>query len=412
MKKIFFCVIVIFFINTYLFPCTSAIISADASLTGRPILWKHRDTGEVENKLVHLKGDKYAFTGIFNVSDTLNKELWMGTNETGFSIMNTASYNVNAGVEWTGEKDQEGMFMKKALGQCATVDDFEAFLQSQQGKWGIEANFGVIDAHGGAAYFETGFYDYLKFDVTDKRVAPQGYLIRTNFSFAGEPEDGQGYIRYIETTNLFQTEMLKGGISVEFLLKKATRNMHHGLMKREIWDEYLPNDFYDDYFICLEDYVVRYWSASSLIVEGVKADENPEATTLWTLLGFPLTCLVTPVWIGAGESLPTVILSEDGENPLLVIWSLTLKEKCFPYVKGNGKAYMNIAPLKNKEQTGFLQKLIPQEDIIITKARTLQNEFYQKGVKKKEVDTFNKWLNSYIQSCYQSIIKEYDRGNQ
>ncbi|MDD3806453.1 MAG: hypothetical protein PHE86_00265, partial [Candidatus Marinimicrobia bacterium] len=208
------------------------------------------------------------------------------------------------------------------------------------------------------------------------------------------------------------TEMLKGGISVEFLLKKATRNMHHGLMKREIWDESLPNDFYDDYFICLEDYVVRYWSASSLIVEGVKADENPEATTLWTLLGFPLTCLVTPVWIGAGESLPTVILSEDGENPLLVIWSLTLKEKCFPYVKGNGKAYMNIAPLKNKEQTGFLQKLIPQEDIIITKARTLQNEFYQKGVKKKEVDTFNKWLNSYIQSCYQSIIKEYDRGNQ
>lgn len=406
MKKYLFSLLVFFLLNNLLFPCTSAVITGDASLTGRPMLWKHRDTGSLENKIVRFMGDKYACTGIFNVSDTLNKELWMGSNEAGFSIMNTASYNVNAGVEWNKQKDQEGIFMKKALGQCATVEEFEAFLKSQLGEWGVEANFGVIDAKGGAAYFETGFYDYVKYDATDKNIAPEGYLIRTNFSFSGEPEDGQGYIRYAETADLFRREILKGGLSVEFILKKATRNMHHGLMKRDIWDSYFPKDFYDEYMVSLQDYVVRFWSASVLVVEGVKPHENPEGTTLWTLIGFPLTCVVTPVWIGAGNEIPAIIQSENGENPPLVDWSLQLKAYCFPYEKGNGESYINTAPLKNQQNTGFLQNLIPREDIIISKARVLQERFCKKGVNKKDIKYFNKWLDGHIRSLYESTFEQ------
>jgi hypothetical protein len=406
MKKSLCVLFSVFLLITGLFPCTSAVITGNASLTGRPMLWKHRDTGALENKIVHFMGDKYACTGIFNVNDTLNQQLWMGSNEAGFSIMNTASYNVNAGVEWKKQRDQEGLFMKKALGQCATVDEFETFLKSQSGKWGVEANFGVIDAKGGAAYFETGFYDYVKYDASDKKIAPEGYLIRTNFSFSGEPEDGQGYIRYAETADLFRREMLKGGLSVEFILKKATRNMHHGLMKRDIWDTYFPEDFQDEYMVSLQDYVVRYWSASVLIVEGVKPHENPEATTLWTVIGFPLTCVVTPVWVGGGKELPATIQSTDGGNPPLVDWSLKLKEYCFPYEKGNGEAYINTAPLKNQQNTGFLQNLIPREDAIILKARTLQEQFYKKGVNQKDIKYFNTWLDGYIRSLYESSIEQ------
>jgi len=286
------------------------------------------------------------------------------------------------------------------------VDEFETFLKSQSGKWGVEANFGVIDAKGGAAYFETGFYKYVKYDANDKIAAPEGYLIRTNFSFSGEPEDGQGYIRYAETADLFRREMLKGGLSVEFILKKATRNMNHGLMKRDIWDTYFPEDFQDEYMVSLQDYVVRYWSASVLIVEGVKPHENPEATTLWTVIGFPLTCVVTPVWVGGGKELPATIQSTDGGNPPLVDWSLKLKEYCFPYEKGNGEAYINTAPLKNQQNTGFLQNLIPREDAIILKARTLQEQFYKKGVNQKDIKYFNTWLDGYIRSLYESSIEQ------
>jgi len=115
MKKSLCVLFSVFLLITGLFPCTSAVITGNASLTGRPMLWKHRDTGALENKIVHFMGEKYACTGIFNVNDTLNQQLWMGSNEAGFSIMNTASYNVNAGVEWKKQRDQEGLFMKKAL---------------------------------------------------------------------------------------------------------------------------------------------------------------------------------------------------------------------------------------------------------------------------------------------------------
>lgn len=235
MKKIvlIFCLIVI---STELFPCTSAVISAKASADGRPILWKHRDTGEAENKLVRVRGEKYDFTGLCNVSDSLNSNVWMGSNDAGFSIMNTASYNIAADVAWNRPKDLEGVFMRRALEICATIDDFETFLDTTSGKRGVEANFGVIDAAGGAAYYETGFYRYVKYDVNDPADAPAGFLIRTNFSFAGDDKNGQGYVRYTETMDLFNRQILKGGLDVEFILKKATRNMHHGLMKRDIWD--------------------------------------------------------------------------------------------------------------------------------------------------------------------------------
>ena len=32
--------------------CTSAVVSGRATRDGRPILWKQRDTGQLENKLV------------------------------------------------------------------------------------------------------------------------------------------------------------------------------------------------------------------------------------------------------------------------------------------------------------------------------------------------------------------------
>lgn len=411
MKRILNICLVLVLITSFLYPCTSAIITAKASESGRPLLWKHRDTGALENKIVHMKGEKYAFTGVFNVSDSLNREMWMGTNDAGFSIMNTASYNITAGLEWDKEKDQEGLFMKKALGLCATVEEFETFLKSQSGMWGIETNIGVIDAQGGAAFFETGYYDYVKYDANDPTVAPLGYLIRTNFSFAGEPHDGQGYIRFTETSDLFQKEMLKGKLSVDFLLKKATRDMHHGLMKRDIWDAYLPLDMDDEYMVSLQDYTVRYWSASSLVVEGVKDGDDAGAATLWIILGFPPATLVTPVWIGAGELLPSILVAENGKNPPVVDWSLTLKKRCFPYSKGNSRAYINTAPLKNQQQTGYLQKLIPMEDLIILKSKALQEQFYKSGVNSKEIKRFNKWLDDYVRSAYKSYFDQIGLDN-
>ena len=55
MKKIIVILITLFSIT---FACTSAVISGSATVDGRPLLWKHRDTGSLENKLVLYLGKR------------------------------------------------------------------------------------------------------------------------------------------------------------------------------------------------------------------------------------------------------------------------------------------------------------------------------------------------------------------
>ncbi|MBU0560243.1 MAG: hypothetical protein KJ799_17120 [Bacteroidetes bacterium] len=55
--------------------------------------------------------------------------------------------------------------MKLALQTCESLEDFERLLTSLPKPMGLDANFGMIDAYGGACYYETGNYDFLKYDA-------------------------------------------------------------------------------------------------------------------------------------------------------------------------------------------------------------------------------------------------------
>ena len=108
--------------------CTSMIVSAQASATGRPLLWKHRDTSAENNFVASVPSTATtaAYVALYNVGDSLLSEAWMGLNEYGFAIMNTASYNL--APDTTAYKDREGVVMSKALSSCRSVDDFERLL--------------------------------------------------------------------------------------------------------------------------------------------------------------------------------------------------------------------------------------------------------------------------------------------
>ena len=71
--------------------CTTVIVSAEASGTGRPLMWKQRDTSAGFNYLEWFPGGegRYGFLGIVNTSDTRKESVWCGANEAGFSIINT-----------------------------------------------------------------------------------------------------------------------------------------------------------------------------------------------------------------------------------------------------------------------------------------------------------------------------------
>ena len=181
--------------------CTSAIITGKQTKDGRPLMWKHRDSGAGWNHIAYFKGERFCYTGLVN-SENPSDEIWTGMNEAGFAIMNTASYNLKD--DEVEEMDKEGQFMKRALEVCKDMKDFEYFLDTLSRPMGVEANFGVIDAFGGAAYYETNNHTYVKMDVNDEELAPRGYLIYTNFSFHGRKDEGKGYIRYDTAEELFR----------------------------------------------------------------------------------------------------------------------------------------------------------------------------------------------------------------
>ena len=59
--------------------CTSAIVSGKLTPDGRPLLWKHRDTGEENNKVERIKATKnhLEYVALFNASDTKCREAWV-----------------------------------------------------------------------------------------------------------------------------------------------------------------------------------------------------------------------------------------------------------------------------------------------------------------------------------------------
>ena len=386
------------------YPCTSAVVSGRATDDGRPLLWKHRDTGDAENKLVFAEGSKYDFVGVANRSDTLSLQIWMGSNEVGFAIMNTASYNLNNGQVCDVPDDQEGLFMRAVLEVCADLDEFEAFMDSSVGTWGLAANFGVIDAKGGAAYYEKGYYDYTKYDVTDTETAPEGYLIRTNFSMSGAEDQGYGFIRHGITRELFSEQK---SISVDFILQAATRNLKHGLLKKDLRFGPLPRDKSDEQYVLFQDYVVRTSSASTLLIQGVLPSEDPQLTTLWTVLGWQPVTLVTPVWVKSAAFLPDLVVSKNGAPAPINAAAMELKRSCFPIKRGNGQDYLLHSQLTNQAGTGLLDLMLPAEITIIEKTKDMQTKWRKKGLRNRDLKKYNKWLESYIREIY-----EQDLGQQ
>jgi len=381
--------------------CTSAVVSGKATRDGRPLLWKHRDSEFEHNKLRYFRGPSYDFIAVVN-SDTLEDEAWVGSNSAGFSIMNTVAYNLNVGVKPTVPEDQEGIFMRDALGSCASVADFRKMLDSTRGTRGVAANFGVIDARGGAAFFEVGFATDLMYDANDTAVAPDGYIVRTNFALSGDKEHARGTIRCATACELFAEEFAKNRLSVEFILS-ADRNMRHALLRNDLLSGPLPADTTAPHFVPFRDYIVRNTTTSTMIVEGVKSGEDPRLTTLWTLLGFPLTTIVTPVWVAGGASLPRVTLSVDGKSSPINERALRLKHRCFPSAMDNGYDYLDLSAVANARGTGFIQVLLPKEGAIIAETRRVQEKMRRGGFDRSMVDTFTAWLDGYVTTVYSTL---------
>jgi hypothetical protein len=355
---------------------------------------KNRDADALQNKLVYFSEGKYRFIGLVNSSDKENKEVWCGFNSAGFGIMNSASYNLKKN-DTTKLSDREGIIMKMALERCATLEDFEQMLERLSKPLGVEANFGVIDAKGGAAYYETDNYKFQKFDANDPEVAPNGYLIRTNYSFAGDENKGYGYIRYATASDLFANQYESGKISFEFLIKDVPRCLVHSFTKADL-SKSLPESEADKNYVFFRDYIPRHSTSAAIVVQGIKQGESVSLTTMWTILGFPLASIVIPVWLLDDGSMPKILQADETGNAPLCDLALKLKDKVFPVQNDASENYLNLAALMNKENTGVRQKIIPIEEQILAKVKTYLNKWRKDGISVHELREFYSWVDSIV----------------
>ncbi|NMB37325.1 MAG: hypothetical protein GX993_04670 [Bacteroidales bacterium] len=388
MKRIFIAVIaaLIFIPLQESNACTSAIITGKATPDGRPLLWKHRDTGTLDNRIEYFDKSKdnsikYAFIALVD-SPKETKEAWIGTNEVGFSIMNTASYNLT--YEKVPIQDQEGVVMYQALATCRTLSDFEKMLKKMKFPTGVEANFGVIDAEGGAAYYEVSCRDWVKVDANDPAIAPEGYLIYTNHSFTGKMNDGMGYIRYVSAKNIFFDQFIKNQpITPQWIFNSLSRNFYHSLLEINLAEnpEVAPNGWFVD-----QDFIARRSTSASVVVKGVLPKENPELTVMWSVVGYPPTAVAVPLFVKSGNNLPAQVVergeNSEGLNPKnceICDQAMARKSSVYPIKRGNGGRYFRFNLLCNSEGTGYIQRLAPYEEAIFDTFNPVIDKWYQNG---------------------------------
>lgn len=341
-------------------PCTSAIIGAEANPYGRPILWKHRDTSTIDNKVEYVKsnGNDLSYVALFNAADKNLREAWMGMNEAGFAVMNTASYNIKDDKVPAKSMDKEGILMTKALKSCRTVDDFARLLDTYPRPMGVEANFGVIDAYGDGAYFETNNHSYKRYDLKD---APGNVLVRTNYSHSGRDNEGFGFVREANACKLLEPFVAEKKVTPDLLTELLSRSFYHDMKERDY-------SLAGEKWVIDQDFIPRFKSTATIAIEGCKPlekGEKPDADMvekqyiMWTGLGYPPCSEIRAVRC-SDEGVPVEVRGSlsNGHAPL-ADKAKKMRAEVFPITKGNGEKYIDMEKLFNKEGTGFVQKLWP-----------------------------------------------------
>ena len=383
--------------------CTTVIVSGKATRDGRPLMWKNSDGTHFDQRLIYGDHRGYPFIAISRSTATniATADIWIGTNSEGFSIMNTVSYNISE----SDDMSRNGSLMRCALEVCTDVASFKHFLDTLPRPMRVQANFGVIDAHGGAAYFETNHLTYYMVDVNDPSVAPYGYLVYTNFSYNGKFDAGQGYERYQTAVDIMAKGAPAKAFTPQWIFHNLARSFYHSLLGIDLklpqYAALTPNGWFPD-----SDFIPRKSTATSCVIHGVKPDENPEFATLWTILGYPPCSIAIPCWLKLKDKQsPLLMHTATSENAPICNMALALKERIFPIERGNGSKYFNFGLLYNhSNNSGYMQQLAPLEQACFQTADKLMEGWRTKEIDVKEAQSFIATISSKIEQKMQQLL--------
>ncbi|MEE2886270.1 MAG: peptidase C45 [Planctomycetota bacterium] len=288
--------------------CTVGVACGKATPDNRPLLWKTRDTNAKNNEVVYFTDGKYKYLALVTAGQ--DSSAWAGVNEKGFCIMNSLSTDLPRGER---RAMGNGGFMKLALRTCATVADLEAMLvrTAETGRR-TRANFGVIDATGAAMVFETGATTHKRFDASDPKVAPEGFIVRSNFAMSADNARtrARSIERYQRGNSICKAAVAKENLTARHLLRQFCRDLADSDGKpfsvplEQVVGK-APAGMLDN-----NKCIARPSTRSAVVFHGVRAPEHPDLTTFWVVLGEPIFSVAVPCWVRTGAVAPEL----DGEE--------------------------------------------------------------------------------------------------
>jgi len=378
--------------------CTVGVVSGRATVDGRPLLWKNRDTRNRDNAIYYFENGRFPYIAVVNAGDTA--EVWMGVNAAGLAIMNAESRDLEG-----DQYDGEGFFMRRALQECATVADFEALLQATN-KTGrsTTSHFGVIDATGAAALFETGNHTYTKFDANDTSVAPFGFVIRANFAFTGRGK-GYGHKRYRRAVELFEKAVREGQLSYRYILQ---------IVSRDLKVEGAPKTLLPEGCLLTQDSINRYKTASVAVFHGVRPGEDPRLTTMWVILGEPICGVAVPLW-PIGDP-PELLMAQPSAgpspgdtrraSPKAPLNLLIQKIESLAYPDTSHRSWLRLSFLNRGPEGGLLKTTLPLEQEIFQQTQTQLTKWRKTFPHPSQIQTFETTVAHKVFTTLEALWRE------
>jgi len=339
--------------------CTVGAATGRATSDGRPMIWKTRDASGLNNEVVWVTSSAIPYLAVV---DAGGSSAWMGLNERGFAILNSASSDLPG-----GRGPGNGAVMSQVLGTCSTLTEFEAYLvRTNATGRGTQANYLVLDAGGAVAIYETAGNAYWKYDVNDPATAPYGYLLKTNFAFHG---GGQGGIeRYYRTSRLVPGYHAAGQLNPRAILQRQMRDFARptgeplAVPFEDTWEAGRPAGY-----IHVDKSICRTSSVSAAVMQGVRPGEPANLSTFWVMLGQPAASITIPYW-PVGPTPPEA----DGERTApLCDASLRLRGLLFDLPGEETRHFLDTRKLRDGRGGGLWSLTLAAEDSIFTAAEAL-----------------------------------------
>lgn len=282
--------------------CTIGAFSSISTQSRLPLLWKNRDISNPDQAVYFFRDGIYQYLGLVYAGDSTR--VWAGINEKGFAIINSTSSNIGSGV---GGGLDDGEVMKHALQYCASIEEFQLFMDSTNltGRQ-TPSNFGVMDSTGEASIFEAGGSNYFRHDASNESL---GFMLRANYSMSGDTTRRTGYERYLRGTDLANKGFQTGVLDAQYIIEKIARDLG-GVG----FDPY-PLPFCDTVgsypfgFLPTNNTISRRTTRASVVIVGKDMKFEPKGFSsyrMWTILGEPCVGIAVPLFFSA-ETVPELI---------------------------------------------------------------------------------------------------------